>query len=149
MTLEDKARRLVANLQTLIEEAQSVDKTKSPVSEKLSTQEIRVLRTVGRQDCCTMSGIANSICLSLSSVTGLIDRLVEKRLVKRDRSADDRRVVQVEFTDEGRDLNEAATARQVDFARDLLKGLNAEEQDALVALMNKVAARIAAEKKPA
>ncbi len=149
MTSEDKARRLVANLQILLEEAQSVDKAKSPVSEKLSTQEIRVLRTVGRQDCCPMSGIADAICLSLSSVTGLIDRLVEKRLVKRDRSAEDRRVVQVELTEEGRDLNEAATARQVEFARGLLKGLNAEEQDALVVLMNKVAARIAAEKKTA
>lgn len=147
MNLEDKARRLVRHLQTVIEESQSVDKTKSPVREKLSTQEIRVLRTVARQDCCPMSAIADTICLSLSSVTGLIDRLVEKRLVKRDRSADDRRVVQVELTEEGRELNEEATSRQVAFANDLLKGLNAQEQEALLSLMGKVAERIESERK--
>ena len=63
----------------------------------------------------------NAICLSLSSVTGLIDRLVEKRLVRRDRSNEDRRQVQVELTAEGRQLHEAALESHLEFADKLLK----------------------------
>ena len=149
MNLEEKARRLVDHLQTVMEEAESADKKNSAVREKLSWQEIRVLRAVGRQDCCPMSGLADAICLSLSSATGLIDRLVGKKLVKRDRSSEDRRVVQVELTDEGRVLNEEAMAGPVEFSRGLLKGLNTAEQDALLGLFGKISERIQTEKKAA
>jgi DNA-binding MarR family transcriptional regulator len=147
MNLEEKARELVDRLQTVMEEARAVEKKSSADRANLSEQEVRVLRTVGRQDCCVMSGIANAICLSLSSVTGLIDRLVEKKLVRRDRSNEDRRVVQVELTEEGREARDAAMEGPVTFARDVLKGLNAEEQDALLALFGKISERIEVEKR--
>src|SRR3954469_7986870 len=86
MSLEDRARKLVDHLHLVMEEAEAVDKKSAAAREKLSWQEVRVLRAVGRQDCCPMSGLADAICLSLSSATGLIDRLVHKKLVKRDRS---------------------------------------------------------------
>ena len=146
MNLEDRARRLTDHLQTVMEEAESVDKKSTAAREKLTWQEVRVLRAVGRQECCPMSGLADMICLSLSSATGLIDRLVSKKLVKRDRSSEDRRVVQVELTEQGRELNEEAMAGPVEFARGMLKGLNAEEQDALVTLFGKISERIRKEK---
>src|SRR3990167_911039 len=146
MNLEDRARRLTDHLQTVMEEAESVDKKSTAAREKLTWQEVRVLRAVGRQECCPMSGLADMICLSLSSATGLIDRLVSKKLVKRDRSSEDRRVVQVELTEQGRELNEEAMAGPVEFARGMLKGLNAEEQDALVSLFGKISERIRKEK---
>ena len=96
-----------------------------------------------------MSGIAERIRLSLSSVTGLIDRLVEKRLVCRDRSREDRRVVQVELTGEGRELHKSVVESQVAYARGLLKTLSAAEQDELLALFGKLSARIKAEKEAA
>jgi DNA-binding MarR family transcriptional regulator len=148
MNNEERARQLTDHLQTVMEEAESADKKNSAVREKLSWQEIRVLRAVGRQDCCPMSGLADMICLSLSSATGLIDRLVSKKLVKRDRSSEDRRVVQVELTDEGRELNEEAMAGPVEFSRGLLKGLNTAEQDALLGLFSKISERIKTEKRP-
>ena len=147
MNLEERARRLTDHLQTVMDEAENADKKNSAVREKLSWQEIRVLRAAGRQECCTMSGLADAICLSLSSATGLIDRLVGKKLIKRDRSSEDRRVVQVELTDEGRELNEESMAGPVEFSRGLLKGLNAEEQDSLVTLFSKISDRIKSEKK--
>jgi DNA-binding MarR family transcriptional regulator len=147
MNLEERARRLTDHLRTVMDEAESADKKNSAVREKLSWQEIRVLRAAGRQECCTMSGLADAICLSLSSATGLIDRLVGKKLIKRDRSSEDRRVVQVELTEQGRELNEEAMAGPVEFSRGLLKGLNAEEQDSLVTLFSKISDRIKSEKK--
>ena len=147
MNLEDRARKLVDHLHVVMEEAEAVDKKAAAARESLSWQEVRVLRAVGRQDCCPMSGLADAICLSLSSATGLIDRLVGKKLVKRDRSSEDRRVVQVELTEQGKALNEEAMEGPVQFSRGLLKGLNSEEQDALLGLFRKIADRIQAEKR--
>lgn len=145
MTIDDKARCLVDLLQTVLEGAESAVAGNPAVSAALSAQEVRVLRTVGRHERCIMSGIAERIRLSLSSVTGLIDRLVEKRLVCRNRG-EDRRVVQVELTDEGRQLHESVVDSQVRFAHGLLKTLSAEEQDALLALFGKISERIKAGK---
>ena len=149
MSTDDKARRLVDQLQTVMEGAEGAVAKNSSVQEALSSQEIRVLRTVGRHEGCIMSGIAERIRLSLSSVTGLIDRLVEKKLACRARSTEDRRVVQVELTDEGRELHTSVVESQVQFARGMLKTLSAAEQDELLSLLGKVSERIKAEKKAA
>jgi DNA-binding MarR family transcriptional regulator len=146
MSTEEKARRLVDHLQTVMDGAESAVAKNAAVPEALSAQEIRVLRTVGRHEGCIMSGIAERIRLSLSSVTGLIDRLVDKKLVCRDRSSQDRRVVQVELTGEGRELHKSVVESQVQYARGLLKSLSADEQDELLALFGKLSARIKTEK---
>jgi DNA-binding MarR family transcriptional regulator len=149
MSTDDKARRLVDQLQTVMEGAEGAVAKNAALSEALSSQEIRVLRTVGRHEHCIMSKIAAGIRLSLSSVTGLIDRLVEKKLVSRDRSAEDRRVVKVGLTDEGRELHTSVVESQVQFARGALKTLSPAEQDELLALLGKMSDRLKAERKAA
>ena len=149
MSTEDKARRLVDQLQTVMDGAEGAVAKNAAVREALSAQEMRVLRTVGRDQCCIMSGIAERIRLSLSSVTGLIDRLVDKKLVCRDRSREDRRVVNVELTPEGRELHKSVLESQIQFARGLMKTLSAEEQDALLALFGKLSDKIKAANEPA
>lgn len=139
---EEKARKLVGPLQTVLEKAQALEKESA--GSDLKPQELRVLRAVGKRECPIMSAIADTICLSLSSVTGLIDRLVEKKLVKRDRSGDDRRTVQVELTDEGREAHQTALKAPLELARGLLAGLDSREQETLLELMDKAARRLEA-----
>lgn len=50
-----------------------------------------------------MGGIARYLGSTLSASTSIVDRLVDKGLVKRDTDPDDRRVVVCELTDSGRD----------------------------------------------
>ena len=149
MSTDDRARRLVDQLQTVMEGAEGAVAKNAAVCRALSSQEIRVLHTLGRDEHCIMGKIAERIRLSLSGVTGLIDRLVEKKLVSRDRSAEDRRVVKVGLTEEGRELHTSAMESQVEFARGLLKTLNPAEQDELLALLGKISDRIKSEKKAA
>lgn len=52
----------------------------------------------------TMSDLARATHQSAASLTGIIDRLLEKRLVARGRSEDDRRQVVVHVTEAGRTL---------------------------------------------
>ena len=54
------------------------------------------------------SQIAKYIMVKSSTVTGIIDRLENKELVKRTRTSPDRRVITIELTDSGRALAENA-----------------------------------------
>lgn len=142
MNSEEKARKLADRLRELVEGIERAETRDPALAETLSPQEVRVLKTVGQMDCPIMSKIAGAIRLSLSTCTGLVDRLCEKRLVKRDRSADDRRVVQVELTDEGRRLHESAARGRVAFAKELLGSLDAKEQEELLALITKATEKL-------
>lgn len=57
-----------------------------------------------RDDECKMSELARATQQSAASLTGVVDRLLEKRLVARIRPEGDRRQVMVTVTDEGRAL---------------------------------------------
>lgn len=138
--LEQNARRLVEHLQDVQAEAERADARNEALKEKVSSQEIRVLETVGRESCCIMSRIAGAIRLSLSGATLLVDRLCDKKLVKRERSSEDRRIVEVALTDEGRALREAALEGRVERVREALKTLSAGEQAMLLELLDKLGA---------
>ena len=51
-----------------------------------------------------MSGLASTLDVSMSSATGLVDRLVDKELVSRWPDPEDRRSVLCALTEEGREL---------------------------------------------
>ena len=143
---DERARRLAEKLETVLQAAEGADQANPALSENLSPQEIRALRCVGHHDCAIMSAIASAIRASLSTCTGLVDRLCSKKLVRRDRSANDRRIVQVELTDEGKKLHQAAVDARVDLARGMLAALTPAEQDQLVALLGKASQRLEEEK---
>lgn len=138
---EQIARRLIERLQAVQAEAERADARNEALADSVSAQEIRVLETVGRERCCIMSRIAGAIRLSLSGATLLVDRLCDKKLVRRDRSTQDRRIVEVELTEEGRALREAALEGRVGVVREMLKTLSAEEQKTLLQLLDKLTAK--------
>jgi DNA-binding MarR family transcriptional regulator len=54
------------------------------------------------------SQIARYVMVKSSTVTGIIDRLEQKGLVRRTRNSPDRRIINIELTDDGRQLSEHA-----------------------------------------
>jgi DNA-binding MarR family transcriptional regulator len=61
-----------------------------------------VLAMLDRHGEMTMSQLAELLDVSLSNATGLVDRMEERSFVERARVPDDRRVVLVRITDQGR-----------------------------------------------
>lgn len=143
---QQKACELVEYLRVVLCEAKGTDKKTPGICEILSPQEIQVLLAVGGRGPATMSAVAAAVQLSLSSVTGIVDKLEEKRLVVRGRSSEDRRVVKAELTTEGRRLHALALDGHIRFAHSMLTALDPQEQDRLVALFRKVAGAIQAAK---
>jgi DNA-binding MarR family transcriptional regulator len=83
-------------------------------------------------DYCKMSDLARATYQSAASLTGVVDRLLEKRLVARVRSEGDRRQVVVTVTDYGRVLlKEIKQARRAEMQAALQRIPPAEIQELL------------------
>lgn len=70
----------------------------------LSRFELVALLLVEKQAGIPMSPLAQRLGIPMSTATGVVDRLVKKGLLKRERQDEDRRVVVVFLTDAGREL---------------------------------------------
>lgn len=78
-----------------------------------------------------MSRIADVLDISLSAATGFVDRVEERGLVERARLVDDRRVVFVQVTDQGRRLLDDVEVVQSEMLRSILGRLDPERLEAL------------------
>ena len=109
--------------------------------------EVKMVEILGARGPMIMTELSEAAMLSLSTVTGVIDGLVEKKIVKRERSEEDRRIVKVELTSEGEKIYEQALEVRLRMVRGMLGALNREEQEQFVNLFKKIGERIDKEKK--
>lgn len=120
-----------------------------PAQDICRKPEMKIIEILGRNGPMKMTEIADQALLSLSTVTGIMDSLVAKSLVQRDRSDEDRRIVKVDLTDEGRTLYLEMVEVRLRMVRGMLGSLNSKEQDLLIQLFEKMVERIEREKKQA
>ncbi len=106
----------------------------------LTLSDFDVLATLSRAPEHTLSAgeIADSSLLTLGAVSMRIDRLARDGKVSRTRSTEDRRIVLVSLTDEGRELIERIHPLHVEAQSQLLSDLSPEEVAALEPLLRKV-----------
>lgn len=103
---------------------------------ELNVRHRLVLQALGLEGSRPMAAVGQQLGLTPSTMTGLVDRLEELRLVRRERHARDRRATVLRLTRKG----EAAFRREVDFYRALLDGmLGATEADARPLILDAVA----------
>ncbi len=74
-----------------------------------------------------MSDLAEILQKKISTATGVVDRLVEHGLVQREEDPEDRRVVMVSLTQEGRELCESLWQRSLNHRRAMLDRLDEAE----------------------
>jgi DNA-binding MarR family transcriptional regulator len=138
VSVKDKARELAVYLHAVREQLHEVDKYNPETSGILSTQETYALVSLGLKNPMIMSELATALRLSLSSVTALVDKLERKKYIKRTRSQDDRRVVRVALTPEGRKFYALVEQARHKLALSILMTLDQDEQDALLRLSRKM-----------
>ncbi|WP_292590577.1 MULTISPECIES: MarR family winged helix-turn-helix transcriptional regulator [unclassified Mesotoga] len=66
----------------------------------VTQSQILVMRVLNQYGDMKISDISRELDLSNSTVSGIIDRLVEKKIVKRKRSEEDRRIVMISLAEE-------------------------------------------------
>ena len=84
--------------------------------------------------------LAGLIAYDRTTITGVVDRLVQKGLVERRASSRDRRARELEITDEGRRTLRRITPAVESAQQDALRGLSAKEGEDLMRLLQKAIA---------
>ena len=86
----------------------------------------------------TAGDLAHNICHDAGSLTRLVDEMVKRGLVNRNRSETDRRVVTLSLTSRGRSLVEALGPRVMNMWNGLLTGFTHAEVETLIGLLTRL-----------
>ncbi len=134
-----KARQLHKSFEEIIYHFQSINAATSESVENLSLMETKAVGFLGQQKNCIMREIADYLRVAVSTVTGLIDKLEGKDLVKRDRSSEDRRIINISLTPKGHEVYQFHVGEFTKLCRGMLMGMSAAEQDMYIELSRKIA----------
>lgn len=101
---------------------------------------LKLLQEIGEL---SLSELSRRLASQSSTVTGIVDRMVQAGLVMREQSAEDRRVWRIRATAKGADLARRSEVLPWDLLKSALLALEEREKSALVAILRKVAAHVA------
>ncbi len=90
----------------------------------------------------SMNDLSEAMGLASSTMTRYVDQLVAKGLAHREPGAEDRRVVRVELTDQGREVRRAVESAMQEFFEQVLSEMREEEQPILLRTLEQVARAI-------
>ena len=85
----------------LVVTRQISSKIKERIAEGLTSDQFLILRLIKGQELCTSTYLAEAVCVGKSSITAIINRLVEAGMIERIRDENDRRQVYLSLTELG------------------------------------------------
>jgi DNA-binding MarR family transcriptional regulator len=104
----------------------------------LTPPQFYVLATIGYAGGLPFGEIGAKMMVTVSNLTGIVDRLEEKKLVLRKRDEDDRRVVYVVLTDKGAKLYRSTLPVFEKTVSEIFSALDGAQQKELSALLRKL-----------
>ena len=139
-TFEERSQELSQLIGQVVKQvtAASQQTCQQDPSATLAPQELKIIEFLGERSPRIMRELCEAMSLPLSTGTGVVDKLVEKGLVLRDRLPEDRRVVAIELSSLGKEVFLELLRQHLAISQAMLEALTAEEQEMLVMLMRKV-----------
>ena len=135
----DELRRFIELLSSRFKQTEELFASRLEVSER----ELALLRTLVEEGPMITKDLGGRFNVPVSTMTGLVDRMEKKGLVRRVRGRRDRRAIELEATPAGAlALKEHARGLEA-VARGILEALPERDQEALITILRRVGARIA------
>ncbi len=103
-----------------------------------------VLSALLEEDGLTIGALSQKRGLDPPTMTGIVKRLEQVKLVERVHDREDRRVVRVSLTEEGHDLMCFLPAAVVAFSQTALQGISGEKQQEMLLLLQQTIANLSA-----
>jgi MarR family transcriptional regulator, organic hydroperoxide resistance regulator len=97
-----------------------------------------VLCCLWQEDGLATSSIGEKLQQVGGTLTGVLDRMAERGLIRRERDAQDRRVWRIWLTDAGRRLEETLPAIAVDFRETTLYGISYPHREVLSSIVDRI-----------
>ncbi len=108
----------------------------------LGSTEYSILRYLTEEGSMPMVQMANNIMVTQGWITGLIDSMEKRNLVERTRSKDDRRVIELNITKEGRNVFERAKKVHLEYIANCIKHMDDETVSSTVRLLRDLRSNI-------
>ena len=108
----------------------------------LDKKELSILEFVGNGQDIIMRDIADFLKASVSTVTGIVDKLVNKEILLRHYSQEDRRIINITLSAKGEEMLKIYKDEKMKMGGAILSALDAREQDQLIELYEKVTINI-------
>ncbi len=105
---------------------------------EMSKQEVLALMLIDQRGEMIMSQLAEQINIPMSTATGIMDRLVKKGYLLRERDESDRRVVALKLSAHGKILIDGLKEKISGYLGKIYESLTEEERDCLFRIINKV-----------
>lgn len=108
----------------------------------ITATQLNVLKLLQEIGDLSLSQISGHLAANNSTVTGIIDRMVDADLVVREKDSSDRRVTRIRMTDRGASIAGSIEVAPWDLLRSALRALPASEIDRLIDTLEKLAAHV-------
>lgn len=116
------------------------------VREDLSFPQVMLLLFIAEGGDVTAGEVAKNLCVTQGVITRTADRLLEKGLIARARDRDDRRMVRLTLTPEGKRVARRIERMRIEDMKTVLRGLSASERRGLLAVFKKMGEGMEAER---
>lgn|GEM_PF-428549 len=137
-------KRFAASMLKLVNAIKNESERCSQICGGLNEKELMIISFLAEKKSVKMSDIAENLGAPLSTLTSIMDKLVEKNIIERVHSAEDRRVVNVALTNAGKKVFNTFSKRKNGSAEQVLSGYTPEEQELLVTYISKLSESIRA-----
>ena len=137
-----EAKRLLELLKTLFGSTFRQILWRNAAELELTYAQAQVLFYVAQHPGCHMGQVAKTFNVTLSAITQIVDRLVQKRFLTRVSNPTDRRVSILELTTEGKALVQELEKLQVEVLEPVLQRLSARDRDHLIKGLEKFVAAV-------
>jgi len=100
--------------------------------ENLTFPQYYALSLLSKKGFWKMNDLKEKLFITGAGATGIADHLVKKGLAQRQRSTDDRRIVNIEITDRGKNIIERVLRQRRDYLASILRRIGADKKDLLI-----------------
>lgn len=108
------------------------------LGESLTNDQYQILRLVSSMNPCTSTQLAEVFAVGKSSITAIVNRLVEAGILQRTRDEADRRQVYLTITEHGRGVYEAAEAQVYKIVTPYLQMFDEKDVEKFITLFERL-----------
>jgi len=137
MSIEHRTKEIIFSIRKLMQAGEFYTKELNK-KYQVSAPQLNCLLSLYENGPLPPSQIAKHIMVKSSTVTGIVDRLEQKGLVKRFRNSPDRRIITIELTGSGKNLAKNAPPPIQQKIIDGLKKLSKDELDPIIFSLTKL-----------
>ncbi len=139
MSVEEKELidRFISGIEGLMLGMQQVDSSCMEAFGQVSKRDFGLLVMLGKNGEMIMREVAEFLQVPMSTATGIVDKLIEKGLVIRDYSSEDRRIVIIRLSKEGQSIYNLLKTKLFEYGKVLLANFDVVEKEKFIEYLDR------------